>query len=180
MSYLEFLYSGQYDRLVKETLPLVETNKEAETAFLRLFLSRDIIFLLDEAESIDLLIEETEKGNRYAQYAYARWQTITRGGEESISIAYTNMQAAAEQNLPDAIAGLAITYEYGDIGSVDWKIEDELMQKAFNMGSELAAIYKLQDYCFGRHFELAQPHLAVELAEQLIKRDKENGIDPHG
>lgn len=180
MKYLELLYTGQYDRLVKETLPLVETDKEAETAFLRLFLSRDIIFLLDEAESIDLLIEEAEKGNRYAQYAYARWQTITRGGEESISIAYTNMQAAADKNLPDAIAGLAITYEYGDIGSVDWKIEDELMQKAFDMGSELAAIYKLQDYCFGRHFELAQPHLAVELAEQLIKRDKENGIDPNG
>ncbi len=180
MNYLELLYSGQYDRLVNEALPLVETNKEAETAFLKLFLSRECIFLLDEANSITLLEKEAKKGNRYAQYAYARWQTIVRGGENSLWIANRYMRTAAEQNLPDAIAGLAISYEFGDIGTVDWKIEDELMQKAFDLGSELAAIYKLQDYCFGRHFELAQPHLAVELAEQLIKRDKEKGIAPNG
>ena len=180
MNYNELLYAGRYDELVNQALPHVETDKEAACAFLRLFLSRECIFLLDEAKSIDLLTDEAEKGNRYAQYAYARWQTIVRGGENSVSIAYQYMQEAAEQNLPDAIAGLAISYEFGDIGTVDWKKEDALLQQAFDMGSELAAVYRLQDYCFGRHFQLAQPHLTVELADRLIARNKAEGIDPCG
>lgn len=180
MNYYELLYSGHYDELVKKALPLVETDQDAARAFLRLFLSRECIFLLDEAESVDLLTDEAEKGNRYAQYAYARWQAIVRGGEYSVSIAYQYMQAAAEQDLPDAIAGLAVTYEFGDIGTVDWKKEDELLQRAFDMGSELAAVYRLQDYCFGRHFQPAQPQLAVELADQLIARNEAEGIPPCG
>lgn len=180
MSYLELLYTGQYDELINQALPLVKTDKYAERAFLRLFLSRENIFLLDEAMAIDLLIEEAEKGNPYAQYGYARWQSIVRGGESAISIAYDYMQAAADQGLPDAIAALAITYEYGDMGIVDWKKEDKMLQQAFDMGSELAAVYRLQDYCFGRHFQLAQPHGAVELADQLIARDQADGIAPCG
>ena len=180
MSYLELLYTGQYDRLVKDSLPLVQTDKDAERAFLRLFLSRENIFLLDEAMAIDLLIEEAEKGNPYAQYGYARWQSIVRGGESAISIAYDYMQAAADQGLPDAIAALAITYEYGDMGIVDWKKEDKMLQQAFDMGSELAAVYRLQDYCFGRHFQLAQPQLAAELADRLIAKDQAAGIEPNG
>ena len=180
MSYLELLYTGQYDELVNQALPLVKTDKYAERAFLRLFLSRENIFLLDEAMSIDLLIEEAEKGNPYAQYGYARWQSIVRGGESAISIAYEYMQAAADQGLPDAIAALAITYEYGDMGIVDWKKEDKMLQQAFDMGSELAAVYRLQDYCFGRHFQLAQPHMAVELADWLIAKDQAAGIEPNG
>ena len=180
MSYLELLYTGQYDELVNQALPLVKTDKDAERAFLRLFLSRENIFLLDEAMSIDLLIEEAEKGNPYAQYGYARWQSIVRGGEESLSIAYDYMQAAADQGLPDAIAALAITYEYGDMGIVDWKKEDKMLQQAFDMGSELASVYRLQDYCFGRHFQLAQPHMAVELADRLIAKDQAAGIEPNG
>ena len=180
MSYLELLYTGQYDELVNQALPLVKTDKYAERAFLRLFLSWENIFLLDEAMAIDLLIEEAEKGNPYAQYGYARWQSIVRGGESAISIAYDYMQAAADQGLPDAIAALAITYEYGDMGIVDWKKEDKMLQQAFDMGSELAAVYRLQDYCFGRHFQLAQPHMAVELADRLIAKDQAAGIEPNG
>ena len=69
MNYNELLYAGRYDELVNQALPHVETDKEAACAFLRLFLSRECIFLLDEAKSIDLLTDEAEKGNRYAQYA---------------------------------------------------------------------------------------------------------------
>lgn len=176
----DLLYFGRYDDLVVRTLPLLETDEEARCAFLRLFMAKDSVFLLDFHKSIEPLKDEAEKGNKYAQYAYARWQTLVRGGENSIRIAYHNMKAAADQGLPDAIAGLAITYEYGDIGQVDWKKEDELIETAFEMGSELAAMYKLQDYCFGRHFGLAQPDKAVELANQLIARDFEKGMEING
>lgn len=180
MNYFELLYNGRLDELISVALPLVETDSHAARTFLRLFHSRENIFLLDEAKSVELLKAEAEKGNRYAQYAYARWQTIVRGGENSIMIAFRNMQAAAKQDLPDALAGLAISYEYGDSGHVDWKKEAELLQKAFDMGSELAAIYILQDYCFGRHFEPAQPERAADLANQLIEKDRNNGIPPNG
>ncbi len=178
--YLQLLYEGQYDELVNTALPVLDTEDEARCAFLRLFMARDIMFILDYHKSVEPLIKEAEAGNKYAQYGYARWQTIVRGGENSIAIAYQNMKAAAEQGLPDAIAGLALTYEYGDMGQVDWDKEDELLNKALEMGSELAAKYKLQDYCFGRHYQDAVLYKAVDLAEKLIARDFANGTDPNG
>ncbi|MBR1879001.1 MAG: sel1 repeat family protein [Paludibacteraceae bacterium] len=178
--YLEMLYEGKYDELVTSALPVLDTDAEAKCAFLRLFMARDIMFLLDFDISIEPLIKEAEAGNKYAQYAYARWQTLVRGGENSIAIAYHNMKAAAEQGLPDAIAGLAITYEFGDIGQVDWDKEDELLDRALEMGSELAAKYKLQDYCFGRHYQDAKLYKAIDLTDQLIARDFANGTDPNG
>ena len=180
MDYYELLYNGQYDELVHAALPVLEKNRDARCAFLRLLMARDNLFLLDFHRSIEPLIKEAERGNKYAQYAYGRWQSIVRGGEDSIWIGYRNMKAAADQGVPDAIAGLAMTYEYGDIGQVDWSKEDELLNQALELGSELAAMYKLQDYCFERHYEEAQPHQAVYLADQLIAHNIADQLPPNG
>lgn len=179
MNYLELFYKGEYDRLVRETLPLVETNPDAARAFLRLCQGRYNFFLLDPA-TVELLREQAEAGHRYAQYAFARYHLFVRNTEESITISYENMLAAARQDLPDAIAGLASSAEYGDVGIVDREKAATLMDEAFNAGSELAAIYRLKEYCFGKHFIPAQPDKAVELADQLIARDEAAGIEPNG
>ncbi len=180
MNYLQMLYDGQYDQIVSATLPVLATDKQAELAFLRLFMEKGPVRLLDFDSTIDPLIQEAEKGNRYAQYAYARWQSIVRGGEESLWISYRNMQAAADQGLPDAIAGLAMVYEYGDIGTVDWEKADALLTKALSMGSELAKKYQLQELCFGKHYREAQVEKAVELADQYIAQDEAAGIAVNG
>lgn len=179
--YLELLHKGDYETLVNEAFPVLETDKDAARAFLRMCQSKNILFILDEHHEVNnFFIEEAEKGNRYAQFAYARKQCMVRDLENSLWISFRNMQAAADQNLPDAYAGLAMCYEYGDIGSVDRAKADELLEKSIEMGSELGKIYKLKNLCFGRRFEDAQPEKAVEYANQLIAEDEANGIEPNG
>ena len=180
MNCYQLLYDGFYDALINAALPVLETDKDAERAFLRLFLSKNAVVLLDFHLSIEPLISEAEKGNKYAQYAYARWQCLDRGGENSLNISYRNMLAAAEQGLPDALAGLAMTYEFGDIGHVDWEKADELLDKAYAMGSELAAVYKIKNYLFGRRFQPAQPEKAAELANELIAKQEAEKMEPNG
>lgn len=180
MNYLQLLYDGLYDELVKAAMPVLKTDKDAERAFLRLFLMRNAIVLLDFHNAIEPLIKEAEKGNPYAQYAYARWQIIVRGGEESVNISYRNMKAAADQNLPDALAGYAATLDYGDIGTVNWEKADELINRSIAMGSELGKKMRLQALCFGKHYHDAQPELAVNLANQYIAQDEAAGAEPNG
>ena len=180
MNYYELLYQGRYDELVEEAYPLLEKDPDAERAFMRLFMQKPAVMLLDEHQSIGFLTKEAEAGNRYAQYAYARWQSMMRGGENSLWISYRNMQAAADQGLPDAIAGLSLVYNYGDIGSADWEKYDELLQKSIDLGSELGLKIRLQSLCFGYHYKDAEPEKAVEMAERLIREYEEKGIEPYG
>ena len=118
MKYLDLLYEGRYDELVRETFPILETDKDAERAFLRLFLQKQTTMLLNEHTTRHDLFNAAEKGNKYAQYAIARRIYFENEIEEAPWISRRNMKAAAEQGLPDAIAGLAMTYEYGDIGDI--------------------------------------------------------------
>ena len=180
MNYYELFYDGRYDELVAATFPLLDTDKDAERAFLRLFLTKHSMVLLDYDKTIAMLMKHAEQGNRYAQYAYARWQCLDCSGENSLWISYRNMKAAADQGLPDAIAGLAVTYEYGDIGQVDWEKADEMLQRAANEGSELAYVYKFKEYCFGKCYRDAQPEKAVELADKLLAESEQQGIEPNG
>ena len=180
MDYLQLFYDGQYDELVKAAFPVLQSDKDAERAFLRLFMSKNATVLLDFDETIEPLIQEAKEGNPYAQYAYARWQILDRGGEYSVSISYENMKAAADQNLPDAIAGYAAALDYGDMGSADWEKADELLNQAIAMGSELGKKMKLKALCFGKHYRDAQPELATNLANQYIAQDEANGIETNG
>lgn len=179
MNYLELLYKGEYDRLVREALPLAETNPDAARALLRLCQGRNNFFLMAPA-TVEQLQSQAKAGNRYAQYAFARYHVFVRNSEESIKLSYDNMLAAAEQNLPDAVAGLASSIDYGDMGWVDRERAADLMDKAFRAGSELAAIYRLKEYCFGKHFLPAQTDKAEELANDLILHDEKAGHDVNG
>ena len=178
--YLQLLYDGEYDELVADTLSVLDCDKDAERAFLRLFMQKGPVVMLDFDDTIAPLIKEAEKGNKYAQYAYARWQSLDCGGENSIAISYRNMKAAAEQNLPDAIAGYAMTYEFGDIGIVNWEKYRELVDQSVAMGSELGKMYRLRELCFGIHYQDPQPEKAAELASQYIADDEAAGIEPNG
>ncbi len=180
MNYLELLYNGEYDELVRQTLPVLETDKEAERAFLRLFLQKSVVLLLCPHSTMQGLHKEADKGNKYAQYAVARRVAFENDMENAMWVAFRQMSDAADQGLPDAIAGLALTYEFGDIGFVDHEKADEMMDKAQQMGSELALRSQLKDLCFGFRFQDAQPQRAIEMANRLIADDEAKGIDPNG
>lgn len=180
MNYLQLLYEGRYDELVQDTLPLLETDKEAERAFLRLFMQKPIVLLLCPHSTMQDLHEEADKGNKYAQYAVARRVCFEADIENALWVSYRQMQAAADQGLPDALAGLAMTYEFGDIGGVNRAKADLLMEQALEAGSELAKIYRLQEWCFGYRFMDAVPPKAVEMATKWIAEDEAKGIAPNG
>ena len=176
---IKLLYQGLYDDLIKQSLPVLDSDKDAERAFLRLFLSKSAMFLLS-APAVELLHQAAEQGNRYAQYGYARWLSFVRPSTDALAQSYKLMQAAAEQKLPDAIAGLALAYDYGDIDIVNWEKADELIDKAMSLGSELAYGFKIKEYCFGNHYQNAQPEKAVEMINQLIAVYEANGIEQNG
>ena len=180
MNYLELLYEGRYDELVQETLPILGTDKEAERAFLRLFLQKPIVLLLCPHTTMQDLHEEADKGNKYAQYAVARRVFFEAEIENAMWVSYRQMKAAADQGLPDAIAGLAMTYEFGDIGGVDREKADTLMEQALEAGSELAKVYRLKEWCFGCRFMVAEPQKAEEMATKWIAEDEAKGIEPNG
>jgi TPR repeat protein len=180
MNYLQLLYEGRYDELVQETLPLLETDKEAERAFLRLFMQRPVVLLLCPHSTMQDLHDEADKGNKYAQYAVARRVCFEAAIENALWVSYRQMKAAADQGLPDAIAGLAMTYEFGDIGGVDRAQADLLMEQALEAGSELAKVYRLKEWCFGYRFMDAEPQKAEEMATRWIAEDEAKGIAPNG
>lgn len=180
MKYLDLLYEGRYDELVRETFPILETDKDAERAFLRLFLQKQTTMLLNEHTTRHDLFNAAEKGNKYAQYAIARRIYFENEIEEAPWISRRNMKAAAEQGLPDAIAGLAMTYEYGDIGGVDRKEADRLMEQARSLGSELAYRCEIKDWCFGHRFIAPNPRHVIELCDARIAADEAAGIDVNG
>lgn len=179
MNFYELLYNGDVNYLIEKALPVLETDKDAERAFLRLFIDGDNMWLLKD-DAIDMLEEEGKKGNKYAQYGYARWQSIVRGGEQSVWLSYCSAQDAMDNGLPDAYAMMAQTYIYGDVDHVNWERADELMEIAIQKGSELGLRYRLQQLCYGKHFEDPQPEKAVELADELIAKDEAAGIEPCG
>lgn len=180
MNYYELLYEGRYGELVEKAYPVLETDKDAERAFLRLFMQKATVMLLDFHDTIEFLEEEADKGNRYAQYAYARWQSLVRGGENSLWISQRHMKAAAEQGLPDAIAGMSLVYDFGDIGRVDWDKSEELLEQSIQLGSELGLKMRIQCLCFGYHFKDAKLTEGEEMCDRLIREYAEKGIEPHG
>lgn len=180
MSYLQLLYEGRYNELVHEALPVLQTNKEAEVAFLRLFLQKHATLLLTPHGPLNELFREADKGNKYAQYAVARRIYFENATEDSLMLSYRRMKAAADQGLPDAIAGIALTYEFGDIGAVNRDKADELMAQARSLGSELALRWQLVNSCFQYRFREPQPQRALELANEFIAADEARGIDPNG
>lgn len=180
MDYLKLLYEGRYDELVQETFPILESDKDAERAFLRLFLQKQTTMLLNEHTTRHDLFKAAEQGNKYAQYAIARRIYFENDIEEAPWISRRNMKAAAEQGLPDAIAGLAMTYEYGDIGGVDRDKADELMEQARSLGSELAYRCQIKDWCFGHRFIAPDPKRVIELCNACIAADEAAGIDVNG
>ena len=62
MDYLQLFYDGQYDELVKAAFPVLQSDKDAERAFLRLFMSKNATVLLDFDETIEPLIQEANEG----------------------------------------------------------------------------------------------------------------------
>lgn len=179
MNYYELLYNGLWDTLVEQALPVAETDKDAERAFLRLFMDGKNMYLLAD-KTTRLLDKEADKGNKYAQYGYARWRNVTRFGEEPEWAAYCRLQDAMDNGLPDAWAEMGQTYIYGDVDKVNWERAEELLNISIQKGSELGLRYKMSQLCYGRHFEEPQPEKAVEMANELIAKYEAEGIEPCG
>ena len=179
MDYYSLLYQGKYDELVRVAYPILDTDKDAERAFLRMFMELDTVYLF-EPQTVALIAYEARKGNRYMQYAYARYLLGTRFTETSANEAFDMASAAMKQGMSDAKAMIADMYGFGDIGIVDYRQENTLREEAFDEGSELAAMLILRDYCHGTHFHASKPALACDMADDLIARDEAAGIPVNG
>lgn len=179
MNYYHLLYDGQYDRLVTKALPVVETDEDARRAYLRLFMALDTMFLLAE-DTIEMLCQEADKNNPYAQYGYARYLVCVRPEKDSLKKSFDYAEAAMKGGIADAKAMVALAIGCGDTGMVDYEREDTLMNEAVKEGSELALMYVIKKYLYGSHFKPTQPDKALELLEQLIAKEEQSGAEVNG
>lgn len=179
MNYFEMINQYRFDEVVKETLPWVRTNQEARIAFLRVFMLKEHIYLLDESV-YTLLQRAADSGNPYAQYALGRYHSVRHPEKDSIQRSVDLFREAWNVGIADAGAGLSMSWSFGDFGEVDLDEANGYLEDALKQGSELAKQRKLKNVLFGNDGLEADAEKAMEMVNDYIRQDEEAGIAPNG
>ena len=174
--YGEMYENMRFDELVNTALTFAPNMSEkASKYFLRVFYMNSSVFMLSD-ESIALIKQAADAGNRYAQFAYGRYHCIKNADEDSIIKSLRYLQDAREQGLHDATAALAESWEYGDFGLVNRLKAKQLLREALEHESDFAAIIQLTYLIFGHIESTPQPQLAIDIVRDLRDRDARAGI----
>ena len=173
--YNELFESAKFDELVHDVLtfsPIM--SQKAAKYFLRVFYLRSTVFMVSD-ESIALIKQAADAGNRYAQFAYGRYHVLKEVEENSGTIALQYFQMAQEQGLYDATAAISQAWDYGDMGMVDRSKSQQLLLDALEHESDFAAVIQMKHLLFGYHGSTPQTQLALEIARGLRDRDAKLG-----
>lgn len=179
MNYFELLNQYRFDEVVRETLPWVRTNKEAREAFLRVFMLKEHIYLLDKS-IYTLLQRAADSQNPYAQYALARYHSIRHPEGDSIQRSVDLFKEAWNVGIADAGAGISMCWSFGDFGEVDLDEANGYLEDALKQGSLLAKQRKLKNVLFGNDGCEADPDEALRMVNDYIRQDEEAGLAPNG
>ncbi len=179
LSYFELLNQYRFDEVVQETLPRVRSNQEAREAFLRVFMLKEHIYLLDKS-IYTLLQRAATSENPYAQYALARYHSIRHPEEDSGQRAVHLFEEAWNAGVADAGVGLALSWSFGDYDEVDYDEANYYVEEALKMGSSMAKLRKLKNVLFGNDGYEADPDEALRMVNDYIRQDEEAGIAPNG
>jgi len=120
-------------------------------------------------EDIKLLKESDEP---CAKYVLGRWYYCIEGnGEESMRKAEKLLREAAAAGIADAVAMLSVMYFLGDTKEdrVDYDEATRLLEKAIEMGSELAAIKYARHRLYGIYLADEEPDVVAREIEGKIR-----------
>lgn len=162
--YCWLMENGSYDEIVENAL--AEGGPKSEAAriyFLRVFYARPYIFKL-LPQSLSLIERAANGGNPYAQFAYGRYLIVVKPCEDSATLSVDYFKKAQAGGVADATASLAEAWRYGDAGTVNHELFDQLLEEALAQNSEYAANLKFRKLCFGSVVFKKNPDAAQELA----------------
>ena len=169
--YCWLMENGSYDEIVENALADGGPKSEAARIyFLRVFYSRPYIFKLS-AQSLDLIERAANSGNPYAQFAYGRYHIVVKPYEDSATISVDYFKKAQAGGVADATASLAEAWRYGDAGTVNHELFDQLLEEALAQNSEYAANLKFRKLCFGSVVFKKDPDAAQKLANDWLHGD---------
>ncbi|MGN1246897.1 MAG: hypothetical protein ACI4UN_09700 [Muribaculaceae bacterium] len=173
--YNQLFESAKFDELIHDVFtfsPIM--SQKAAKYFMRIFYLRSTAFMVSD-ESIALIKQAADAGNRYAQFAYGRYHILKEVDENSGTISLKYFQMAQEQGLYDATAAISQACDNGDMGMVDRSKAQQLLLEALEHESDFAAVIRLKHLLFGHHGSHPQPQLALEIARSLRDRDAKLG-----
>lgn len=128
--YCWLMENGGYNEIIENALADGGPKSEAERIyFLRVFYTRHCIFKLS-AQSLDLIERAANNGNSYAQFAYGRYHIVVKPCEDSATISIDYFKKAQAGGVADATASLAEAWRYGDAGTVNHELFDQLLEEA--------------------------------------------------
>ena len=122
---------------------------------------------------MSLLKNLAAQGDPFAEYGYARWLYYMNPEEDSRSEAERLLNASKEQ-VPDALAGYALMWRYGDVEAnvMDIDKSNLLMQQAVSQGSIVAAQNWARFRIYGLHCQ-AEPALVAKEIEQRLNETED-------
>ncbi|MDD5989544.1 MAG: hypothetical protein PUC38_08755 [Bacteroidales bacterium] len=162
--YCWLIESGSYDEIVENALADGGPKSEAARIyFLRVFYTRHCIFKLSP-QSLSLIERAANGGNPYAQFAYGRYLIVVKPCEDSATLSVDYFKKAQAGGVADATASLAEAWRYGDAGTVNHELFDQLLEEALTQNSEYAANLKFRKLCFGSVVFKKDPDAAHKLA----------------
>lgn len=169
--YCWLMENGGYNEIIENALADGGPKSEAERIyFLRVFYTRHCIFKLS-AQSLDLIERAANNGNSYAQFAYGRYHIVVKPCEDSATISIDYFKKAQAGGVADATASLAEAWRYGDAGTVNHELFDQLLEEALAQNSEYAANLKFRKLCFGSVVFKKDPDAAQKLADDWLHGD---------
>lgn len=150
-------------------------DAEAKRLFLMVLNTRTRLFSLTE-EQVAMMKEYAEKGYVVSQYAYGRYLEAHRPDENWLAEATQYFQAAEKAGLGDALYCQAILRKAGHYGLVDRGVVEQMVDKALDNDSLLAARYVLNGYIYGRYDVEADPQRAINLLKQWLNGNESDDI----
>ena len=138
--------------------------------FMRLFLKKDRIMRLSK-EEVNALRQASERGDVRAQYGYGRWLYYKNPYDGAMADA-ERLFFATKDVLPDSMAAYAGMLRYGEARQtcpqgMDIEQSWQLLRRAAEKGSELAAIRSANYRIFGLFCKAEPEQVAKEIEERI-------------
>lgn len=163
------------NRRLKSTLPKAANDPKAAREFLeQLYIYEDIFYINDD--TLEMIKEYSDKGNGYAEFAYARYHACTSPAEDSQNIAMEYYKKAYANGIADAGIGMALATYYGRGCQPNRERYKELIEEAQAAGSRFATYLTVRETLYGWRKRPINPGKALTTINRFIQQDGEESI----
>lgn len=159
-------------------LPYLDSDIEAQDMFLMLLRPSMTMFRL--SKFADVMKKGAEKGNKWMQYAWAKYNDAVGPEENSRELSIEYYEKASEAGVSDATMMLAYCWQDGEYGMVDKIKYFSLRDAAAQNGSLKAVWQQMRDLLWGTVAVEKDPQKVYDTLDKFIEssENEEYPIDP--